>query len=156
MLKVAQALTADTSSSSEVELSLIGTEDLFSNKALHNNLRSGQHIICSIVNKQPTEIGLRTDIERQRSSELCDASPKKDHEAGASDPRKEKIEDTEDGEAHEGAALLAPTIHHKVQPNARSHQIWATSQQKTKKQGQDVDEMDIDSTNKDEEGDSNL
>ena len=54
MLKVAQALTADTSSSSEVESSLIGTEDLFSNKALHNNLRSGQHPICSIVNKQPT------------------------------------------------------------------------------------------------------
>lgn len=105
MLKVAQALTADTSSSSEVESSLIGTEDLFSNKALHNNLRSGQHPICSIVNKQPTEKGLMTDMERQKSSELCDASPKKDHEAGASDPRKRKIEDTEDGEAHEGSGF---------------------------------------------------
>ena len=57
MLKVAQALTADTTSSSEVESSLIGTEDLFSNKALHNNLGSGQHPISSIVNKQPTERG---------------------------------------------------------------------------------------------------
>ena len=66
------------------------------------------------------------------------------------------MEDTENGEGHEGAALFASKRHQNLQLDIQSDQTRATGQQKTNTQAQDVDEMDIDSSNKDGEQDSNL
>ena len=93
---------------------------------------------------------------RQRSPDLCGPSPKKDHVAGVLDPRKRKMDDMENEELHQRAALFAAKIQHKVQPSARSDQIWATSQQKTNTQGQDIDKMEFDDSYKDGEQNSNL
>ena len=80
--------------------------------------------------------------------------------ADGTNPKKRKIEDTEDGEAHEEARLLNPKRrrleYNMMQESARPDQKGASSQTKSDTQDQDVDEMNTDSNKKDDGLDSKL
>lgn len=101
-----------------------------------------------------------TEMGRPTSPDPYGASPEKKHKAGFSDPKKRKIEDTEDGEVHEEAGFLDAKRHRPEfdmkQGSAQSDQKGASSQAKNDSKDQEVDEMDTDSNKKDDGLDAKL
>ncbi|KAF6232263.1 hypothetical protein HO173_009646 [Letharia columbiana] len=89
------------------------------------------------------------------------ASLEEEHKASLSKltKRKRNAEDTEGGGAHE-AGLLGAKRHcaedHKMNQSAQSDQEGASNQQMSDTKGQGVDEMNIDSNNKEGELDPKL
>lgn len=104
--------------------------------------------------------GNNTDMRRPASPDLYGGSPKKEHKDGVSDAKKRKIEDTEDGEAHEEACLFSAKRHRLQvdvkQGSAQPEQKGASSKEKDNTQEQGVDEMDIDDNKKEGGLDSEL
>ncbi|KAF6238701.1 hypothetical protein HO173_003207 [Letharia columbiana] len=142
--RTTQTLTAHTCTSGKIESTSIGTINLFDQK------RPLQH--PSLITNKRTAMSSSTRPE-DSVIDSHSASLEKEHKARVSKlaKRKRNVEDTEGGGAHE-AGLLGAKRHcaeiYKMNRSAQSDQQGASNQQMSDTKGQGIDEMNIDSNNK--------
>ena len=131
------------------------TEHLLSKKDIYNTVHSFSISDRDMSTSDSPATGVNIDTGGRYSPDLYGASPKRPHEAGGSHPGKRKMGDRDDAEVDE-EALCTAKKHREMQPSARSDRYLGSSQPKTDTQTQNIDKMDIDSSNKEDEQDSSL